>query len=235
MPHDACFQDLHRQAEREALYWRAHQQSTVWDLFLELVALGLVNPEALKFQIDWDTCSQAIQSLAWYLGCFEFPHYENEADCDDRLYELWGSRAFNAPLTWLATMIVRGCTGDAVKIMKVVTESRCLGSLNIEAYDYWLKACKNKSFTPNLDEGKPMGLSNGRRLPPFGFWLLHNIPVENWTDECVGLVRCEYVSKFDNIEYIYKKFFNFPDEVILLAEDQKENLAKNSDSMPPDV
>ncbi|CAO1596955.1 hypothetical protein XANCAGTX0491_000782 [Xanthoria calcicola] len=289
MPHAACFQDLHRQAERaatpdanaladtllnneiarcggmddmefcdlgisnhlaschvikrvrnrvgllQALYWRACQQSTVWDLFLELVALGHVNPDALKFPIDLETCSEAIQSLKWYLACFEFPYYESHFDSDDRPYELWGSTTFDAPLTWLATMIVRGCTGDAAKIMKLVEESRCLGSINIEAYDYWLEACKNKSFTPNLEEGKPTGLTNGRRLPPFGFWLLHNIPVEHWTDECVGFVRCEYTSQFDSIEYIYKKFFNFSDEVILLAEDQEEDFAKDSDSMPPEV
>ncbi len=219
----------------QALYWRAHQQLTVWDLFLELVALGLVNPEALKFPIDLESRSEACQSLEWHLGCFELPYYENQIDCDDEPYELWGSRAFNAPLRWLATMIVRGCTGDAGKIMEVVAESRCLGPLNMNAYNIYFRGCKNKSFNPNLDEGKPTGLSNGRRLPPFGFWLLHNIPVESWTEECVGFVRCEYVSQFDKIEYIYKRFFDFPDEVILLAEDQKENFAKDSDSMPPDV
>ena len=129
-------------------------------------------------------------------------------------------------------MIVRGCTGDAAKIMKVVEESRCSGSINIEAYEYWLEACETKSFTPNLDEGKPERLGG---LPPFGFWLLHDIPVENWTDEGVEFLRREYVSRFNNIECVYKEFFNFPDEVILLAEDQKENFAKDSDSMPPDA
>ncbi|KAI4092708.1 MAG: hypothetical protein LQ339_007842 [Xanthoria mediterranea] len=265
MPHAACFQDLHNQAERaatpdanalantllnneiakcggmddmklcdrgisnhlaschvikrvrnrvgllQALYWRAHQQSAVLNLFWELVALGLVNPEALKFPIDLESRSEACQSLEWHLGCFELPYYENQVDCDDEPYELWGSRAFNAPLRWLATMIVRGCTGDAGKIMEVVAESRCLGPLNMKAYDVYLRLCKNKSFTPNLDEG----LLEVPRLPPFGFWLLHDIPVKDWTDECVGVVRCKYISQFDHIENVYKQFFKFPDEIIM--------------------
>ncbi|KAL8649350.1 MAG: hypothetical protein Q9226_005611 [Calogaya cf. arnoldii] len=215
----------------QALYWRARQQSAVWDLFSELVAQGLVDPKALQFPIDFYCPTEAVGIVQWHLVCFGLPFYENQVDCDDQPYELWGARPFNAPLRWLATMIVRGCTGDAVKIMKVVTESRCLGSLNMEAYDFYLRHCKNRCFTPNLDEGKPKEMGP----PPFGFWLPHNIPVEYWTEECIELVRREYVGKFDNIEYVYKKYFGFPDELILLAQDQEEYFAKHPDRNAPNV
>ncbi|KAL8882912.1 MAG: hypothetical protein Q9198_000158 [Flavoplaca austrocitrina] len=206
-----------------ALYWRARQQLAALDLFSELVALGLLNPKALEAQVDHHGSTAAVSLVDQQLSCFELPRYEDNADCDDRPYKLWGPVSFDAPLRWLAVMIVRGCVCDMSKILEVVRDSRCLGSLDEEAYDKFLK--RNKSAYPisNPEELRPSGAIPG--FLPFGLWLPSNLPERDWTPEAVERVRCACVSKFNEIEYIYKMYFDFPESAIRLAKGREHFFA----------
>ncbi|KAL8892990.1 MAG: hypothetical protein Q9192_005523 [Flavoplaca navasiana] len=205
-----------------ALYWRARQQSAVWKLSTYLVALGLLDPKALEAPVELHGLTDAVRNVWQQLCCFQLPLNEDNLDWEDYPYELWGSYQFSA-IRWLAIMITRGCIGDMAEIMEVIAGSRCLGSLNMEAYDNFLArlACdKSLCFTFNLDESKPLG--EDMVIPPFGFWLPNNIPAQIWTKEAMKHVCYETESKFNNIERAYKNYFNFPDNVLPLHKEQEQ-------------
>ncbi|KAL8844229.1 MAG: hypothetical protein Q9176_001404 [Flavoplaca citrina] len=205
-----------------ALYWRARQQSAVWRIFPYLVALGLLDPKALEGPVELHGLTHAVRNVWQQLCCFQLPFNEDNLDWEDHPYELWGSYQFSA-IRWLAIMIVRGCIADMAEIIEVIAESQCLGSLNKEAYDHYLArlACdKSLCFTTNLDESKP--LREDRVISPFGFWLPNNIPPpQEWTKEAIEQVHCKFISKFNDIERVYKNYFNFPDNVLPLHKEQE--------------
>ncbi|KAL9037056.1 MAG: hypothetical protein Q9180_003943, partial [Flavoplaca navasiana] len=172
----------------QALYWRARQQSAVWRLFSYLVALGLLDPRALEAPVELHRLTHAVRNVWQQLCCFQLPFNEDNLDWEDHPYELWGSCQFSA-IRWLAIMIARGCIGDVVEIMEVIAGSRCLGSLNKDAYDEYLAHRTSGCFTSNLDESKPLG--EDTVIPPFGFCLPNNKPPpEEWTKEAIEHVHC---------------------------------------------
>ncbi|KAI4266997.1 MAG: hypothetical protein LQ337_008572 [Flavoplaca oasis] len=202
-----------------ALYWRARQQSAVWRLFCYLVALSLLDPKALEAPVELHRLTHAVRNVWQQLCCFQLPFNEDNLDWEDHPYELWGSYQFSA-IRWLAIMIVRGCIGDMAEVMKVIADSRCLGSLSEEAYDAYLARPTSGCFTSNLNESKPLG--EDEVIPPFEFYLPNNVPPpREWTKEAFEQVHYKFIREFNHIERVYKGYFNFPDDVLSLEIDEE--------------
>ena len=86
---------------------------------------------------------------------------------------------FDAPVMWLATVIVRSCT-DWTRILDLLVTIPILGALNRTRAT---KVCgRRPRFTINPNEAKVEVVIS----PEFGFWLPHGLQVSEFADNFIG-------------------------------------------------
>lgn len=203
-----------------ALYYRSRQQSAVWDIFKDLHDKKLVDIQALCLPIDLSKHTPVVQNLGMRLSCFEFFQHEPNTNGNGvEPYRLW-RYCFTEPMYWLATVIIRGAK-DVTAVLEDISTSEVFGSLNQEALTSYVQCttAKEREFRANLTERQPGPKTMKPPMGPFGFWLPHGVSGSN---EQQIMENCDKVKKehFDRIEAMYKKYFDIPDEVLLLESQQ---------------
>lgn len=184
------------------------QQSAVLDLFLILVERRFINAAvSLKAPINFRIPHDDVERVVRILRCFQ------EVDI------IYGRRAeigcsnfsdyFEAPVRWLAIMIVRGCD-DAPKLLETIAFSKILGPLMDAELDTLRKGGKIRF---NRDPDACVGTSPAY----FGFWL----PSGVGNDEAsIPDVIYEQLQKFNEVEALCKEYFGLNDDELLLEEQQ---------------
>ncbi|KAH0539144.1 hypothetical protein FGG08_004316 [Glutinoglossum americanum] len=150
-----------------ALSYRFRVQEEIFVIAKSLMHLGLLSHQALYRPMDLSRSTPSISSVVSSLRCF---NYVADAMSPERK-GLGGG--FDAPVIWLATVIVRSCTDWTRILDRLVTVQR-LGSLD--------QACAAKftssgpRFTINAREGEAMEVV----APQYGIWLPHGVSMKGF-------------------------------------------------------
>lgn len=206
----------------KTLYWRGRVQMAVFDVFSTLCSRGLVDSNCLRPPMMFYKVTEPVSSLAWLLSCYERP--QKESQLDPKPFKFHGD-AFESPLIWLATMILRGCR-DIKNTIETTTTCLFLGDLDEQASQEWIQhgAVKHFQIDMNVMADESVGKSE------FGFWLPHGIGMVD-DDVFTDRLRSR-VNIFNRIEKTFRDFFQLPPEVIYLESEQSSFFERAPAKMP---
>ncbi|KAL8705400.1 MAG: hypothetical protein Q9201_001472 [Fulgogasparrea decipioides] len=219
---------VNKPALLHALYFRGRQQSAIWDTYCALVQKKFVDSRGLLVPVDFRTVSSAVGQVSRLLSCFEYVNrYVLPLNDQDQPYELYSYPGFPEPIRWLATMIVRGCS-DVTALFETIQKSMFLGPLNQEAYQKYMAADSDKSFTVNPLERQGKHLKSTH---PFGFWLPQGIQGES-QEAAYDSIYTDHIMRFNVIEKTFKQYFNITDKEIVLEEEEELSYKRFPEMLP---
>jgi hypothetical protein len=159
----------HRAVEElvRALSYRFRFQEEIFVIAESLMHLGLLSHQALYQPMDLSRSTPSISTVVSGLQCFD---YVAEAMSFER-GELSGS--FDAPVIWLATVIVRSCT-DWTRILDRLVTIQRLG--NLDQVRVATFTSKGPRFTINAREGEAKEVV----APQYGIWLPHGVLMKDF-------------------------------------------------------
>jgi hypothetical protein len=159
----------HRAVEElvRALSYRFRFQEEIFVIAESLMHLGLLSHQALYQPMDLSRLTPSISTVVSGLKCFD---YVAEAMSFNR-GELSGS--FDAPVIWLATVIVRSCT-DWTRILDRLVTIQRLGNLDQVRIANFTST--GPRFTINAREGEAEKVE----APQYGIWLPHGVLMKDF-------------------------------------------------------
>lgn len=199
-----------------ALYYRARVQSAIWDVFMMLEQRGFLTLDNLRKPVSLfttsDTCVRLNLLLSTFRGIRAECAFENDPEAHP--HSLWEYQSTYEAVDWLATMIARGCA-DIGRLFQTIELSQFMGPVDEEALKGYLEQYPAKTFMA-CDENERVTdtATNGY----FGFWLPHGLGEVDTFEMSYQIAAG--LSRFNEIERVYKAYFNISDTEILTSEQQ---------------
>lgn len=135
-----------------------------------LIHYELVSINALYAPMDLSKDTPSIRTVLDVLGCFSFA-----GDCMNHQDDILG-KPFEAPVRWLATLIVRSCT-DWTGILSRLTTIKILGTLDSHRLR---QICKKRlGFNVNFGKARLKEVES----PQCGFWLPQGTRIRDFLDQ----------------------------------------------------
>jgi len=216
----------------DILYWRARQQSAIWDVFCQLVARGYIQFSNLALPMAMSKTSEQAQSLSWLLQCFDGPAKESRLPVESRCP--FQDSDFDLPFIWLATMVLRG-SGDMDGLLSTIERCEYLGALDMEAYEEWRQHCnhapKADTEADHMQCNPQEGFGKLKEPSQFGFWLPHGIGSADRGENFFDAIEKRHISRFDAIEEAYVEYFGLSQEDILTANQQESYYSQHPDKL----
>ncbi|PGH03444.1 hypothetical protein AJ80_08692 [Polytolypa hystricis UAMH7299] len=187
-----------------SLYERGRQQSAILDLFLLLCERNFMDATiSLKANINFRLPHVDVERVVNLLCCFK------EADL---IYRPQTTKHFGdyfeAPIRWLAVMIVRSCA-DAPKLFQTIEFTGMLGKLIKPKLDA-LCTGGNVTFAPD-----PKACA-GQSPSLFGFWLPSGVENEASIPDVIE----KQLEQFNGVEVFCKEYFGLSDDELILEKRQ---------------
>ena len=206
----------------KTLYWRGRIQMAILDTFTVLCNRGFLDPNCLRLPMNFYDVSKPVGELSWLLRCYEGPSREEKLH--PKPFEFHGDD-FNGPFHWLAAMILRGCS-DIGQLFETITLSEFLGKLDDKAFNNWNQFSQIKHFQINGQEMADTSVGYGQ----FGFWLPHGLGDAD--DEEFGRLLREHVNRFNEIERVFREYFQIPQDEIYLEREQQAFFDRSPQKLP---
>jgi hypothetical protein len=200
----------------QALYYRGRIQSTLLDTLTVLIQRGFITLDSLRKPIALWTGSDAVSTITDLLTTFDALAKEVQFDVDNKKpHPLWESYTMFEATNWLSTLIARSCA-DVATLFETIEVSNYLGGRNKAAFERYQEKSPNKRFDCNADE---RATADGTTpMNYFGFWLPRGLGNKSEHEIRLEIMSC--VKRFDNIERVYKSFFDIPDDALLRPDQQ---------------
>ena len=151
------------------LKYRFNLQERVFIVAESLMCLGLLSYEAIVLPMGLSQPTSSVSTVMDGLSCFEW--LERATDVNEGGFGI----TFDAPVMWLATVIVRSCT-DWTRILDILITIPILGCLNSTLIAQ--VCCRRPRFTIDPNEARAEAVIS----PEFGFWLPHGLPISVFID-----------------------------------------------------
>lgn len=206
------------------LYWRARQQSAVFDLWVILCERGFLKWENMETDIDYSNGQGDVGKVYRWLGCFTAVHEELRLR-EDKPFS--GFYPTEYPIMWLAIMIIRGCSNDPHKIIETIHHTGILGKFDPALVPQFVHGYGDEPYVWNCDpkcHGLRPDMPNWK-MEFFGSWLPKDLGPDgtSWPGKIVD----KYMSRFWAIEKAYKEYYDAPDNTLVEERHQAEFLARN--------
>lgn len=151
------------------LKYRFNLQERVFIVAESFMALGLLSYKAIVMPMGLSQPTNSVSAVMDGLRCFEC--LERATNVNEGGFGI----TFDAPVMWLATVIVRSCT-DWTRILDLLVTIPILGPLNRTRAT---QVCvRRPRFTINPNEAQVEDVIS----PEFGFWLPHGLPIGVFID-----------------------------------------------------
>ena len=155
------------------LCYRFHLQERVFIVAESLMALDLLSYGAIYAPMNLSQPTASVASVMQGLSCFQY--LEQATSVTEEGFGI----VFDAPVMWLAAVIVRSCT-DWTRILNFLTTLPFLGQLQNARVE---KVCQQRpKFKINSNEAEAKTAIS----PAYGFWLPHGESMSAFMDNFVG-------------------------------------------------
>lgn len=167
----------------EVLIYRFNLQERVFIMAESLMALGLLSYEAIAIPMGLSQPTSSVSAVMDGLRCFEC--LERATKVNEGGFGI----TFDAPVMWLATVIVRSCT-DWTRILHLLVTIPVLSPLSRTRAT---QVCgRRPRFTINPNEAKVEAVIS----PEFKFWLPHGLLISVFIDNFMSrYIRIRDISR----------------------------------------